>query len=55
MTTASQSVTFKIPNPDFDETKEESDPMKTEVIPESFVSKITNGKFETKAEEGGFD
>lgn len=29
MTTASQSVTFKIPNPEFDETKEESDPMKT--------------------------
>lgn len=55
MTTASQSVSFKIPNPDFDETKEESDPIKTEVIPESFVSKLTNGKFETKAEEGGFD
>lgn len=57
MTTASQSVSFKFPKDEgeYDPKNEEHDPIKTEVVPESFCSKFVNGKFKTIPEEGGFD
>ena len=57
VTTASQSVSFKYPKDEgtYDPNNEEHDPFKTEVIPESFTSKLKDGKYETIPEEGGFD
>lgn len=57
MTTASQSISFKVPKDPgtYDPKNEEHDPIKVEVIPESFCSKYVNGAFKTIPEEGGFD
>lgn len=57
MTTASQSISFKVPKDPgtFDPNNDEHDPNQTFVIPESFCSKIVNGEFKTIPEEGGFD
>lgn len=57
VTTASQSVSFKVPKDPgtYDPNNEEHDPNQTFVIPETFCSKLKDGKFVTDPEEGGFD